>query len=129
MHVKLIFDVAKTIGFPLTLQTLIPLLEPLTKDGEQVVRQHLVEQVRCMCMSVCTGCIAPFLHIHTHTHTLILVYINTYTCTHPITPHTLIHILYLAEAPLQISIHRGRGGRLSVSARQAAAPGCRLAGG
>eukprot|EP01031_Cornospumella_fuschlensis_P037207 gene37207-45162_t len=45
-HVKMISDVAKTIGFPLTLQTLIPLLDPLIKDAEHVVRQHLVEQLK-----------------------------------------------------------------------------------
>jgi len=39
-------DVASSIGFDETLATIIPLVEPLSKDVEPVVKQHLVEQVK-----------------------------------------------------------------------------------
>jgi len=46
VHVKKMADVAKSIGYTESVRTLIPLIEPLSKDTEPVVKQHLVEQLR-----------------------------------------------------------------------------------
>lgn len=34
------------VRFDKTLETIVPLLEPLSRDNEPVVKQHLVEQLR-----------------------------------------------------------------------------------
>lgn len=46
VHVKMLADVSESIGFDQFYETIIPLLEPLSKDVEPVVKQHLVEQVK-----------------------------------------------------------------------------------
>lgn len=46
VHVKMMADVASSIGFEETVRTIVPLIEPLSKDSESVVKQHLVEQLR-----------------------------------------------------------------------------------
>eukprot|EP00981_Chlorochromonas_danica_P015712 scaffold14367_cov250-Ochromonas_danica.AAC.8 len=46
VHVKMIGDVAQSIGFQQTVATIVPLLDALAKDGEPVVKQHLVEQLK-----------------------------------------------------------------------------------
>lgn len=46
VHVKMLADVAKSIDFDSMVMTIIPLLEPLSKDIEPVVKQHLVEQLK-----------------------------------------------------------------------------------
>lgn len=45
---KMLADVAKNVGFGETSASLIPLLEPLSKDVEPVVKQHLVEQLKIL---------------------------------------------------------------------------------
>ena len=46
VHVKMLADVAQSVGYEETSLTLIPLLEPLSKDIEPVIKQHLVEQLK-----------------------------------------------------------------------------------
>ena len=41
LHLRLNFN-----RFAQTVETIIPLLEPLSKDVEPVVKQHLVEQIK-----------------------------------------------------------------------------------
>ncbi len=41
-------DVAESVGYKETAATLLPLLEPLSKDVEPVVKQHLVEQLKAL---------------------------------------------------------------------------------
>jgi hypothetical protein len=48
VHVKMIADVAESVGFDQFVETIIPLLEPLSKDVEPVVKQHLVEQLKLL---------------------------------------------------------------------------------
>eukprot|EP01041_Mallomonas_annulata_P008877 gene8877-18379_t len=45
VHVKMLADVASTVGFANTRDHIIPLLVPLSKDSEPAVRQHLCEQL------------------------------------------------------------------------------------
>mmetsp|Transcript_7090 Transcript_7090/g.7346 ORF Transcript_7090/g.7346 Transcript_7090/m.7346 type:complete len:847 (-) Transcript_7090:79-2619(-) len=45
VHVKMLADVAATVGFNATKDNIIPLLSPLSKDSEPAVRQHLCEQL------------------------------------------------------------------------------------
>ncbi|KAF1326682.1 Protein phosphatase 2a regulatory subunit, partial [Globisporangium splendens] len=49
MHVKMLHDTAKSIGFQATCDRLIPLLEPLVSDVEYVVRQHVAFQFPALC--------------------------------------------------------------------------------
>uniref|UniRef100_K3X4H1 TOG domain-containing protein n=1 Tax=Globisporangium ultimum (strain ATCC 200006 / CBS 805.95 / DAOM BR144) TaxID=431595 RepID=K3X4H1_GLOUD len=49
MHVKMLQDTAKSIGFQATCDRLIPLLEPLVSDVEYVVRQHVAFQFPALC--------------------------------------------------------------------------------
>lgn len=42
----IIFSIISSIRFTKTVATIIPLIEPLSKDAEPVVKQHLVEQLR-----------------------------------------------------------------------------------
>lgn len=53
VHVKMIADVSENIGFAQTVETIIPLLEPLSKDVEPVVKQHLVEQIKYLAKFCC----------------------------------------------------------------------------
>lgn len=55
VHVKMISDVATNIGFDKTVETIVPLLEPLSKDSEPVVKQHLVEQLRMFAKFCCSS--------------------------------------------------------------------------
>ena len=45
VHVKMLGEVAISVGFDKTLATIIPLLPALSRDSEQVVKQHLAEQL------------------------------------------------------------------------------------
>ena len=46
VHVKMLFEVAKSIGFPRTVESVVPLLQSISSDNEGVVKQHLVEQIK-----------------------------------------------------------------------------------
>lgn len=41
-------EVSEKIGYEETVTNIIPLLEPLSKDTEPVVKQHLVEQMKLL---------------------------------------------------------------------------------
>mmetsp|Transcript_9745 Transcript_9745/g.21862 ORF Transcript_9745/g.21862 Transcript_9745/m.21862 type:complete len:880 (+) Transcript_9745:241-2880(+) len=53
VHVKKMADVARSIGYAETAASLIPLIGPLSKDVEPVVKQHLVEQLRYIAKFCC----------------------------------------------------------------------------
>eukprot|EP01038_Epipyxis_sp_PR26KG_P007407 gene7407-10096_t len=53
VHVKMLADVVATVGFNETVANIIPLLEPLSKDVEPVVKQQLVEQLKKISKSLC----------------------------------------------------------------------------
>lgn len=55
VHVKMLADVSESIGFEQTVETIIPLLDPLSKDMEPVVKQHLVEQVKHIAKFLCSA--------------------------------------------------------------------------
>ena len=44
VHVKMLAETAKAVGFQATVSTLLPILSTLVSDTEFVVRQHLAEQ-------------------------------------------------------------------------------------
>mmetsp|Transcript_7743 Transcript_7743/g.11088 ORF Transcript_7743/g.11088 Transcript_7743/m.11088 type:complete len:967 (-) Transcript_7743:1152-4052(-) len=45
VHVKMLAETAETVGTTATLQTLVPLLNPLVSDPESIIRQHLASQL------------------------------------------------------------------------------------
>jgi hypothetical protein len=45
------------IRFPQTVETIIPLLEALSKDVEPVVKQHLVEQIKNLAKVLALSCL------------------------------------------------------------------------
>ncbi|TMW64279.1 hypothetical protein Poli38472_012901 [Pythium oligandrum] len=49
IHVKMLGDTARSVGFAATCDHLVPLLEPLVCDVEYVVRQHVALQFPPMC--------------------------------------------------------------------------------
>lgn len=48
VHTKMLADVAESIGYADTVQSILPLLEPLSKDTEAVIKQHVGEQIKLL---------------------------------------------------------------------------------
>eukprot|EP00599_Poterioochromonas_sp_BG-1_P001708 CAMPEP_0173150372 /NCGR_PEP_ID=MMETSP1105-20130129/10924_1 /TAXON_ID=2985 /ORGANISM="Ochromonas sp., Strain BG-1" /LENGTH=793 /DNA_ID=CAMNT_0014065501 /DNA_START=238 /DNA_END=2619 /DNA_ORIENTATION=+ len=48
-------DVSESIGFDLTVETIVPLIDALSKDVEPVVKQHLVEQIKLLAKFCCSA--------------------------------------------------------------------------
>jgi serine/threonine-protein phosphatase 4 regulatory subunit 1 len=55
VHVKMLADVSENVGFNQFVETIIPLLDPLSKDVEPVVKQHLVEQIKLLSKYSCSA--------------------------------------------------------------------------
>mmetsp|Transcript_25449 Transcript_25449/g.53264 ORF Transcript_25449/g.53264 Transcript_25449/m.53264 type:complete len:1204 (+) Transcript_25449:255-3866(+) len=50
VHVRMLGEVALQIGQQLTATELVPLLPPLVKDGESIIRQRLCEELKVLCL-------------------------------------------------------------------------------
>lgn len=48
VHIKMLGDVAISVGYAEAVQIILPLLEPLSRDTEAVVKQHLGDQLKIL---------------------------------------------------------------------------------
>ncbi len=50
VHVRMLGEVALELGQQLTATELVPLLPPLVKDGESIIRQRLCHEIKILCL-------------------------------------------------------------------------------
>ncbi|KAL7434219.1 hypothetical protein ACHAXH_002382 [Discostella pseudostelligera] len=50
VHVRMLGEVALELGQQLTATELVPLLPPLVKDGESIIRQRLCNEIKILCL-------------------------------------------------------------------------------